>query len=366
MKKLLLILLIPTFAINAQVLLTEDCETYTIGNVGTDILGTNPGQGNWYTRTLAPSNGNNNFQIVANGDFRGNVIKITGFEGANVANPTAVTTNSRFMYKDISSEWSFRDAGKDITEVEYDFFTGPATASSNVMRVALYDGATNVATSKVLAGILITMNPFTLRGLGHYDPVANGSTGAVGAYSFGMTSNGATPPIFGELTLTANTWYKIGFSYNFVTGEMKFKGGGISRNSVQGAAVGTVVNNLTLIATTGGTAAAPNVASAIGTFDNITVRASASDTLLATNTVASLSSSFHVTPNPTNNFVTISSKNSAINKIDLTDSNGRIVKTSSVGDLTETTLNISDLATGIYLIKIASAEGVATKKIIKN
>jgi Secretion system C-terminal sorting domain len=79
-----------------------------------------------------------------------------------------------------------------------------------------------------------------------------------------------------------------------------------------------------------------------------------------------LNNSFSISPNPANDFVTISSKNSAINKIDLTDINGRIVKTAIVGDLIETTVNISDLASGVYMIKIASAEGVATKKIIKN
>jgi Secretion system C-terminal sorting domain len=366
MKKLLLLFIISNFVTNAQVLLTEDFESYTIGNIGTDFAGTNPGQGNWYTRTLAPLNGNNNFQIVDNGDAYGKVIKITGFEGANVASPTAVTTNSRFMYKDISSDWSFRDIGNDIAEVEYDFFTGPATTSSNIMRVALYDGPTNVTTTKVLAGVLITMNPFTLRGVGHYDPVANGSTGAVGAYSFGMVSNGATPPVFSELTLTANTWYRIGFSYNYVTGEMKFAGAGISRNSVQGAASGTNVNNITLIATTGGTATLPNTASATGTFDNILVRTTATNALLAVDTVESSISTFSVSPNPSNDFVIVSSKNNKILNLEMTDVNGRIVKTVKVGNLNETNVNISDLSSGVYMMKITSENGSAIKKIIKN
>jgi hypothetical protein len=366
MKKLLLLLIIPTFVMNAQVLLTEDCESLTFGNVGTDFVGTNPGQGNWYTRTLAPSNGNNNFQIVDNGDAYGKVIKIKGYEGANVATPTAATTNSRFMYKDISSEWAFRDTGNDITEVEYDFFTGPATTSSNIMRVALYDGPTNVITTKVLAGVLITMNPFTLRGVGHYDPVANGSTGTVGAYSFGMVSNGATPPVFSELTLTANTWYRIGFSYNYVTGEMKFAGAGISRNSVQGAAAGTNVNNITLIATTGGTAALPNTASATGTFDNIFVRTTATDTLLAVNAVDSSTNNFSIAPNPANDYLTVSSKNNGISNLEMTDVNGRIVKTVKVGNLNETNVNISDLSSGVYMMKITTENGNATRKIIKN
>lgn len=366
MKKLLLFLFVTNFSLQAQVILTEDCESLTVGNVGTDFTGVTAGQSNWYTRTLAVANGNANYQVAAIGAPYGNVIKITGFNGANVTNPTVATTNSRFMYKDISSDWNFRDAGNDITEVEYDFFTGPATTSSNIMRVALYDGATNVATSKVLAGFIITMSNLTVRGLGHYDPVANGGTGTVGAFSFTLASNGATPPVFSDLTLQPSTWYKLGFSYNYTTGEMKFKGAGITVNTIPGAAAGTAVNNLTLIATTGGTAALPNAASAIGTFDNIIVKATSTDTLLATNSVAPLSNIFEISPNPASTSLTIVSKEIKITNIEMTDINGRIVRKIEFGNVDEIELNIADLSSGVYMLKITSDTGFSTKKIIKN
>ena len=367
-KSLLLILLILfTFNLRAQNLITENCSNLITGNIGTDIAGTNAGQGGWYTRTLAPSNGNNNFQIVDVSGVNGNSIKITGFEGAAVTGATAATTNSRFLYKSIATAWTNRDFGAEIAEVEYDFYTGAANTSGNVMRVALYDGLPFVTTTKVIAGLLITMNPFTIRGLAWYDPVANGSTGAVSSYSFGMASDGATPPVFSEITLTANTWYRVGFSFNKTTGEIKFKGAGITRNSIQGASIGTEVANITLLASTGGTTALPNLSSATGTFDNLVVRASIDDTLLAIESIDVINNSFLISPNPANNFVKISNTdNTIINEITVTDLNGRIVKTTNFKNVSNIEVNVADLTSGVYFMNINSDKGIVTKKIMKN
>jgi hypothetical protein len=46
------------------------------------------------------------------------------------------------------------------------------------------------------------------------------------------------------------------------------------------------------------------------------------------------------------------------------DLNGRIVKSVKV-NATEGQFSISDLATGIYMMKISTDIGIATKKIIK-
>lgn len=78
------------------------------------------------------------------------------------------------------------------------------------------------------------------------------------------------------------------------------------------------------------------------------------------------SEKFTISPNPANDFVTISSKDNAISNIEMTDLNGRIVKTIKVANVTETPINISDLASGVYMTKITSENGVAIKKIIKN
>jgi Secretion system C-terminal sorting domain len=75
---------------------------------------------------------------------------------------------------------------------------------------------------------------------------------------------------------------------------------------------------------------------------------------------------FSISPNPASDFVTILSDNNAISNIEMTDVNGRIVKTIKVGNLNETNVNISDLSSGVYMMKITTENGNATRKIIKN
>lgn len=73
---------------------------------------------------------------------------------------------------------------------------------------------------------------------------------------------------------------------------------------------------------------------------------------------------FSIYPNPANNVVTVSKNNTAeISSINITDINGRIVK-EVVNGLT--TINVSDLNTGVYFLKVISNEGVGTTKLIKN
>ncbi len=82
------------------------------------------------------------------------------------------------------------------------------------------------------------------------------------------------------------------------------------------------------------------------------------------NTNQYLANKFSVYPNPANNFVTISANDLNINSIELSDINGRVIKNiSTIGSQVE--VNISDLAQGVYMMKISSNEGIATKKIVK-
>lgn len=80
-----------------------------------------------------------------------------------------------------------------------------------------------------------------------------------------------------------------------------------------------------------------------------------------------VSSKFSVYPNPANDLVTVSNNGSIqINKVSITDINGRTVKSLNYNGVTETQVNISDLNSGIYFMNIDTNEGIATKKVIKN
>ncbi len=79
-----------------------------------------------------------------------------------------------------------------------------------------------------------------------------------------------------------------------------------------------------------------------------------------------LASQFAVYPNPAKNSLTISNTaNASIDKVNITDVNGRIVKDIEVANVTETQINVSDLTTGIYFVKMTTDQGVVTKKVIK-
>jgi hypothetical protein len=92
-------------------------------------------------------------------------------------------------------------------------------------------------------------------------------------------------------------------------------------------------------------------------FDSLDI-----SSVLSTNNY--LLSKLSVYPNPAVDVVNISNDTIQINSIEMTDLNGRIVKTQKIG-ATQGQVSISDLSTGVYMMKINTAQGNATKKIVK-
>jgi hypothetical protein len=87
--------------------------------------------------------------------------------------------------------------------------------------------------------------------------------------------------------------------------------------------------------------------------------------VLSTNDV--LSSQFSVFPNPSTNVINIANaENILVNGIEIVDINGRTVKSVKFDNVSEAQINISDLASGMYLVNISSDKGTTTKKIVKN
>ncbi|MFP9113314.1 T9SS type A sorting domain-containing protein [Flavobacterium sp. RHBU_3] len=74
-----------------------------------------------------------------------------------------------------------------------------------------------------------------------------------------------------------------------------------------------------------------------------------------------------VYPNPATNVVNISNTGAAlINGVNVTDINGRTVKALSFDGVANAQVNVSDLATGVYMMTINSDKGSVTKKVVKN
>jgi hypothetical protein len=351
MKKLLLSLsfLALSFSMNAQVLQSENFNTLTIGNVGTDITGATDGQGAWRTFSTngtAPTTTTNsaitNFQIVADGNATTNGLRIDGPNGDK---------GSRFMWKEgFATLWGTRTSGNNNIEVQYDFFTGPATTSTAQVGVRVFgaDG-TN---SRVLNGFVYNMNTRILQGVAYLN---NGGT--YGTFVITLQTGG--------LVLDPNTWYTIAFGYSTTTGQPYWRynttttSGSIPAANWAGPFSPDEVDFIHAVP-------ASNTAAAPLTFDNLVVRASAADSLLGTDEFVTIGEEvISVYPNPAKDLININSLVNTFNSVSIVDLNGRVVKNVNFDTVTEAQINISDLASGVYVMNVNSEKETFSKKIVK-
>lgn len=78
-------------------------------------------------------------------------------------------------------------------------------------------------------------------------------------------------------------------------------------------------------------------------------------------------SNFSIYPNPVADVLNIATKNGAtIESAQVLDINGRIVNQTNVLGSDSIQINVSDLTSGVYFVKVQSELGVGTSKIIKN
>lgn len=345
MKKLLLLFIFTcAFSSQAQnLILTENCESLTIGNVGTDLTGTTAGQGNWYIytpTTAVPAGTVLDYQVVTNTVSSSKVLQVTGTSGS---------AGSRFLSQDVSTAWTNRTSGNDIIQLEYDFFTGSGvTTSLNTFRTYIYntDGI-------AVAGYFFEPATLKLSGWAYYD-----NAGTAGYYTFNL--------ITGGLFLTANTWYKLGVAYDYNTGDISWKdNGGLFYTGVLSAATSVDVAEFDFAVASGTTATLTNAASNQFLVDNVKATLVAVEALLDVDTNTISSNEFSLYPNPTKGLVSISNSSALINSIEITDLNGRVVKSITDASNLNVEVNISDLSSGVYMMKIVSEKGTITKKVIK-
>lgn len=326
---------------NAQVLISDNYDALTVGNISTDITGATVGQGDYYAQGAAATD----FQIVSEGGTQANVVQITG---------SALATGNKFLFKQITN-WASRTAGNNVIDVEFDMFTGGATTSKNTARVYIYnsDGST------ALAGLMFNFETKAISGIAYYDP-NNGGANPVSTYSFAVGASNAV------VTLTPNSWVRLGMSYNTVTREVIWKGPGFY-SGTDGAVPPTGTTSpgeIDYIHVAGGTA---NAVSVISKFDNLSAKAVATEALLGSSDFNyNQATIMSVYPNPFVDYVSINLVDTQINSVKVMDINGRIVKTANNSELSNAKVNLSELTNGVYLMTIETENGVSTQKIIKN
>jgi hypothetical protein len=355
MKKLLLSLTFigGVFTLSAQELQSENFNTLTIGNLAADFTGVTPGQDSFYlfaSNGAAPTTTSNTDATVAQIVAGGN-----GSLGLQLTGPNG-DKGSRYVWKNgLGAVWSARTTGNEIIELEIDINPGAGTSTSrNTFGAYIFD-ATG---AKVLAGFFVRASTREVFFVAYSTPTGN----PVGNYNYPLA---AAPGI----QLPANTFSRIGISYDKETGWAMIKGPGIDEDGL-GVLTTTSLSDepgeVDIVAFSGHVPATPNTSAASMIFDNLVVRASETDTLLGLDKSIVSNDLFVVYPNPVNDVVGISLLNNnleiEINKVTVSDVNGRIVKEFN-SNLNQ--LNVSDLNSGVYFLNIETENGKATKKIVK-
>lgn len=357
MKKILLsvALLATTFAFS-QSLDSQNFNSLTVGNLGTDITAATVGQGSFFTEsvngaipTTSTNASNANFQVVTTGNGTSNGLAIAGPNG---------NKGSRFMWKDgLPAAWTARTSGNNIIEVEVDVNPGTRGLSKNRFGVTIY----SEDYSKTLAGFSVNSATGELFLVAYSTP----SGSAVGNYNYSLS---AAPGI----QLPANTWSRVGVSYNYTTGEVLinssvFTGGALA---LPGSAAETAPGEVDFIVSSGTVTGPPpvnNLAPATMTFDNYTVTAVATNTLLGNEKFTALGQDLvSIYPNPAQNVLNLKVDGSAsISAVQIVDLNGRQVLAKTFNNVSDAQIDVNELATGMYLINVTSGDQSITKKFMK-
>lgn len=340
--KLLLFLILPLVGFS-QTLLQENYNGLTVANLdGQNVWETFSTNGAAGTTT---NNANvSNFQVSASGNNSTNGLLIAGPNGS---------AGGFFAWQNgFPAAWSARASGNDIVEVEVSVNPGgTGGASRNDFGVYIY----NADFSKVLAGIVIRGNTNVISLVAYSQP---GGQPAPGNFIYGLA---AAP---GQV-VTANTWSRFGVSYNTVTGQVLIDGDGITGPLGVNTNVPTdTPAEVDFVSFSGSSATVANAVSSTMIFDDIIIRAAPANSLLSIEEL--VFNEIKLYPNPANESIVLSS-NTTIEKVEIINTLGQIVLQRNSNFQSETTLDISALESGLYLMNINSEDGKReTKKFFKN
>lgn len=333
MKKILLFIsgILSVGSIYGQVIDSQNFNSLTAGNVGTNFTGASTGQGGYYLLNGAASD----YQIATIDAAHANSLKVTAGPGyAATSDP-----NNHYAIKLVGVNAT---TGNDIIKATCSFYTGSANGTGSVYITLFDDGTTpsviisliyNVATKSITAGG--TLSNAGTRGF------------------FGIKTLGATYP--------ANTWVTVGMAYNMTTGVMNWYTPQESYTFSSPPAGYTLIPGLdvgqyrTYNINASGNSVAYNWA-----IDDFNLSYS-NNTILATKEeVSNTKEIIDIYPNPAKDIVTIEGKNKILS-VYVYDLSGKRIDLTLSGNK----VNVSGLANGNYLLGIKTEEGFVTKKLIK-
>lgn len=319
MKNIYIILFLIAFqATNAQVLWSDDFDSYSTGALSTDITGSTAGQGAWYVKASKAE-----INIVPEAG-RGKVMAI---EWKQIG-------YSQYEYaqqEDINVLWNSRNKVNNIFKLEFEVYAENALHTSHSISTYIYCKDNND-----IIGIMSILEVTSQIMLGSMLPKST-------------TANYDYKWIKVEVFIDFNTnsvyyyipnyvfWKETGFSYELLP----------YRIGVRPWINGSPTNMPT------------------AKLDNFKI--SAIPTLPSYLKVDEfLTSKFNVFPNPATDVVTITNtENINVKQIEIYDVNGKNIKSQEYNNENEIQLNISDLASGTYMFHIKTNQGIAVKKVVK-
>ena len=343
---------------SAQVLFTENFNSYALGELSADPTGVTPGKGGWYV-TKGYLNNPAPCEIVAEVG-RGNVLAI----GANINNFTQGNT-SAIIQKNINTLWNGRTQGNNILKLEYDVYvisSSNATVggylrllstSGSYPKTTLLNSISNI-TSGFNGGKHSSVNAYLIAS---YYNLPSAQTEFI---NLGVNN---TPEY---LNYPYNTWVSVQLFVDY-----KYEAGMVTEGEIYvyipalnilKAASFTHNEIIEVLHLHGG--GTGNLPVAVK-YDNIKLTAlSILPNYLGAESF--LASKFNLYPNPTTNIVNITNgENMLVSKIEVYDVAGKLITTENYNNKTEIQLNVENLASGTYLLHLKTNEGTAVKKLVK-
>ena len=337
MKKLLQLSII-ALTVNhlaAQVLESDNFNSYIQGNVGSSTSGNIPGQGGIYTF----GGTNQDYQIVSIDPAHGNSLQIIGDNG-NTAASNRITEK-----QGLGTAWNNRLMGNNIIRASLDFYTGPNPGASGAYN---YPQSTISGNSGVIVGIYYNPSSRILNG---YANLTNTTTGATQVFTINIPF---------ATNLQANTWVNASYTYDVVNGVITYTVNGTTLSNFYIPGNLQITKNLQPVKHNLSIIPAPaNTVSQTAAFDNVAIEAVSSVTLSSVE--ANLSNDeVAIYPIPAADHLNISTKSTVIN-VEIFDLSGRKISTIFANNI----VNTNALAPGHYIITIETEKGKTTKKFVK-
>jgi len=310
----------------AQVLFSEDFNSYPIGHLNTDYTGTTAGQGSWVVRDQV---GNATAMVTAEAG-KGNVLTLST-NGTSYEYIAIVQNNGI-----IDALWNNRATGNNVLKFEYDFY-GVGTFHAN--------------------GSLFTLHP-------SYPSLLLSTTfSSLSDYQISSKYYNSSKNIIFEKynvnTFPFNTWIKIELYIDY-TNQKAYSY--IPTLNLFG--VDSAINIVNLDNINFGVSYLKSTS--VVKYDNIKLTAlrSVPSYILSANEI--VSAKFNMYPNPATNVVNITnSENMLVEQVTIYDITGKQLNTQTFNNEAQIQLNVENLVSGIYILQIKTNAGLAVKKLVK-